>query len=668
VSEIARNTYEYAGGGKIDFRVESETRPQILLIEVSDTGPGIADVDAILSGTYKSPTGMGIGLIGARRLVDQLDIKSSPVKGTVVRLKKILPSTAPRLTAREVAEMTRAIDATTPRSPFEEVQRQNRELISALDELKNRGDELVDLNHELEDTNRGVVALYAELDEKADHLRRADEIKTRFLSNMSHEFRTPVNSILALSRMLLDDSDLPLAEEQQRQVRFIRKAAEDLSELVNDLLDLAKVEAGKVTVHPALFEVSDLFGALRGMLRPLLVNESVNLIFDEPEGVSALQTDEAKVSQILRNFISNALKFTERGEIRVSARLNESRDCVVFSVSDAGIGIAPEDQERIFQEFSQLDHPIQKRVKGTGLGLPLCRRLAELLGGHLEVDSTPGVGSKFSAIIPLIYAHNHANHPGARWDIDPGRTPILVIEDAPESVMLYEKYLKGSGYQVIAASTLQRAREALQAFRPRVIILDIVLWGEQTWSFLAQTKQSPETTDIPVVVVTTSTDESKAVLLGADAYATKPVSRDWLLDTLHDLTGQEIRARTLIVDDSEVARYLLRQSLEPFPLRIAEAASGSDAIRAARADRPQLIFLDLVMPDATGFEVVEQLKADPETADIPIVIVTAKELAERERIWLEERTLAVLSKAAAANPQEVRATLSNLLLRAGVGA
>ena len=187
-----------------------------------------------------------------------------------------------------------------------------------LDELRQRQEELARLNRELEDTNRGVVALYAELDERADHLRRADEVKTRFLSNMTHEFRTPLNSILALTRLLLDRVDGELTPEQERQVYFIRKSAENLSELVNDLLDLAKVEAGKIVVRPAEFEVRNLFGALRGMLRPLLLNTSVNLVFEEPDGIPPLHTDEGKVSQILRNFISNALKFTEQGEVRVS--------------------------------------------------------------------------------------------------------------------------------------------------------------------------------------------------------------------------------------------------------------------------------------------------------------------------------------------------------------
>ena len=303
------------------------------------------------------------------------------------------------------------------------------------------------LNAELEDTNRGVVALYAELDEKADTLRRADELKSRFLSNMSHEFRTPLNSMLALSRLLLDDTDAPLSAEQRRQVGYIRQAAEDLAELVNDLLDLATVEAGKVVIRPAEFDVKNLFAALRGMLRPLLLNESVSLVFEEPVDVPVMTTDEGKVSQILRNFLSNALKFTERGEIRVSARPSPDGSSVVFAVADTGIGIAAEDRERIFDEFTQLDNPVQRRVRGTGLGLPLVRRLAGLLGGHVSVESELGVGSTFSASIPIVYAGGPpaaAGAAAAEPAVDASRPTVLLVEDSPQDVLVYETYFRNS--------------------------------------------------------------------------------------------------------------------------------------------------------------------------------------------------------------------------------
>jgi signal transduction histidine kinase/DNA-binding response OmpR family regulator len=641
VSEIARNAFAYARGGRVEFRVEGTTRPQLLLIRVTDEGPGIGDLAAVLEGRYCSETGMGLGIVGARRLMDRFEIASDP-GGTTVVLKKLLPArvsvVGPSAIARIAAELARA----EPHDPMEEIQRQNQELLAALAELTRRQEELRGLNLELEDTNRGVVALYAELDEKAEHLRRADEIKTRFISNMSHEFRTPVNSIQALARLLLERVDGELTHEQERQVAFIRKAADALSELVNDLLDLAKVEAGKIVVRPVDFEVASLFGALRGMLRPLLINESVSLVFDDPEGALCLHTDEAKVSQILRNFISNALKFTERGEVRVSARVLPDGKSVAFSVADTGIGIAPEDRERIFQEFSQVDSPIQQRVKGTGLGLPLCRRLAELLGGHVSLESDLGVGSTFTAVLPINYAA--ASRAPVEWTVDPGRMPVLVVDDDQETVLVYEKYLASGGFQVLAARNLREAREAVQVLRPRAIILDILLQGEDAWGFLTELKRRDDSRAIPVLVVTTVDDQAKGMALGADAYCVKPVDRHRLLLTLTQLVAPETIRRVLVVDDEEVSRYLLRQHLMAPCHVISEAATGAEALRLARVERPDVVCLDLVMQDLDGASVLRELKSDPMTRDIPVLIVTSKHLDDRERSELLRHASGILAK------------------------
>ena len=255
------------------------------------------------------------------------------------------------------------------------------------------------LTAELAETNQGVLALYAELDDNAVRLREASDLKSRFLSYMSHEFRTPLSSIQSITRILQDRLDGPLTDEQQKQVQFIQTSAGELTEMVNDLLDLAKVEAGRVTISPAWFEMVDLFSALRGMFKPILQSDDVSLIFEEPQDVRQIYTDHKKLSQILRNFISNALKFTPRGEVRVSALLTGDR--VIFSVTDTGIGIAPEHLPALFQDFVQVDAPIQKRLRGTGLGLSLSRKLALLLGGDVAVESTLGQGSKFWVTLPV---------------------------------------------------------------------------------------------------------------------------------------------------------------------------------------------------------------------------------------------------------------------------
>ena len=641
VSEIARNVYNYARTGRVEFRIEGRTAPQVLVIHVADEGPGIAHLREILAGQYRSETGMGLGIIGAKRLMDRLDVETSS-GGTTVLLKKILPRGAGLVGPKVIAAIGEQLARLSPQNAFEEVQLQNQELIRALDELKRRQADLVRLNQELEDTNRGVVALLAELDEKADHLRRADEMKSRFLSNMSHEFRTPLNSMLALARILTDRTDGDLTAEQEKQVGFIRKAAEDLTELVNDLLDLAKVEAGKIEVHAADFEVADLFGALRGMLRPLLVSESVRLVFDGPAGVPALHGDEGKVSQILRNFISNALKFTERGEIRVRAEHDAGAGTVTFSVADTGIGIAADDLARIFGEYQQVDNAIQRRVRGTGLGLPLSKRLAELLQGGISAESEPGRGSTFFLRLPVAYvpAEPPAPEP-AREEPDALRLPLVVVEDDAAAREVYGALLRGTEFQVLAASSVQGARQAVREARPAAIILDVQLKGEDTWGLLAELK-SGEAKDVPVLVVTAVDDEAKAVSLGADAYLLKPVQRPWLLHTLRRLT----RARpdsVLIIDDDQLSRYTLADTLRQTRFQVIEADNGTEGLRRAREDGPRAIFLDLNMPGLDGFEVLARLKEDTSTREIPVFVVTSKVLSADVRRQLEP-ACAVLSK------------------------
>jgi signal transduction histidine kinase len=255
---------------------------------------------------------------------------------------------------------------------------------------------------ELAETNKGVVALYAELDQNALQLREAADLKSRFLSYMSHEFRTPLASITSVSDILLGGLDGPLTAEQQRQLQFVQGSVRELTEMVDDLLDLAKVEAGRISISPEWFEMVDLFSALRGMFRPIVVNSSVALILEEPRSVPRIYTDDKKLSQILRNFISNALKFTDQGEVRVTARL-VAADMVEFAVSDTGIGIAADHLPALFSDFVQLDTRIQKRLRGTGLGLSLARKFAELLGGRVAVESKLGEGSRFSVLIPIRY-------------------------------------------------------------------------------------------------------------------------------------------------------------------------------------------------------------------------------------------------------------------------
>ena len=664
VSEIARNCFEYAGGGSVEFQVDNGP-DRLFLISIRDKGRGIANIDEILDGRYVSPTGMGLGMIGAKRLMDRFQVQSVPGKGSVITLGKTIPPKFSRLAGSDLNSLLQGVEQKPSQNPYAELEQQNKELMHTLEELRQRQNDLAQLNRELDETNRGVVALYAELNDKADFLQRASELKSHFLSNMSHEFRTPLNSIMALSQILLDRMDGVLSAEQEKQVTFIRRSAQDLTELVNDLLDLAKVEAGKVTIRPSNFTVDELFSALRGMLRPLLAqNSSVSLIFEDPVDIPELHSDEAKISQILRNFISNALKFTERGEVRVSVSKGHDQT-VVFSVADTGIGIAPENQDRIFEEWTQVEGKLQKVAKGTGLGLPLSRKLAQLLGGNAYVKSEVGLGSTFYAAVPVRFtgATEAVYVPDIRRELDGTKLPVLVVEDNREALFIYEKYLKGTDFQVIPAQDLKEARNALREFRPIAIVLDVLLQGEHSWSLLKELKDNSSTCEIPVFVVTVVENQEKALSLGATAFHSKPIDRAWLLKQL-EVTQAAAADHLLIVDDDEVSRYLLKGALASSGYRLIEAHSGREGVRLARERKPKVIILDLVMPDLSGFEVLDILKHDPVTQSIPVIVHTSQQLGSQERELLQPAVDIVAKESGSREAASAR--LAEALSRAGL--
>ncbi len=523
VSEIARNAFEYGQGGRVEFFLADEkteqAQPQLRIV-VTDTGAGIPHLDKIWSGTYASPTGMGIGLIGARRLMDDLQVETGAGRvGTRVTLVKYLPRTA--TTPPTLAQIAARLAQDTPRAtPGSELHDHNQELLTLLGDLRAREAELETLNAELEETNRGVLVLYAELEDKALAVQRASEMKTRFLSGVTHELRTPLNSIVSLSRLLLSHTDGPLNPEQEKQAHFILRSAQHLTEMVNDLLDMARVEAGKATTNLTTFTLAELYTGLRGMFRPLATNPQVKLLFDIPAQPITLHSDEGKLAQILRNFISNALKFTPSGTITVSATpLDPER--IRFSVADTGIGIAPEHHELVMQEWGQVQGPAASNARGSGLGLPLARSLAEVLGGTVAFTSAPGVGSTFHLTVPAL---------------------LVATPDA----------------------------------------------------------------------------------------APKPLAGEHAI---------------LMIDDDEVARYLLRRTLASLTSASVEEAGTGEAGLAAIAQRlPRLLFLDLTLPGLGGFEVARELRGDPHTHALPIVLYTAKALTPDELRMAAELELTVIAK------------------------
>jgi signal transduction histidine kinase/response regulator RpfG family c-di-GMP phosphodiesterase len=518
----------------------------------------------------------------------------------------------------------------------------NREVSRQKADIQQQKQELESTYRNLAESNRGVVTLHAELEDKAASLRRASDVKSRVVANVSHEFRTPLHTILGLSKLLLDAADGPLTSEQEKQVRYIRSSAEELQHLVNDLLDLSRAESGKAQLRPEKFTVEQLFQALRGQMRPLLdPGAAVQLVFDAPPAVE-LETDHGKIAQILRNLISNAIKFTEDGEVRVSAHARDGR--IAFEVTDTGIGIAEEHLDLIFEEFGQVDSPLQKKVRGTGLGLPLSRRLAELLEGTLEAKSSPGQGSTFTLDVPQVHSEVRELATLASRPLDTSKAPVLVVEDDRKTIFIYEKYLAMTGFQVMPARTIEEARRLITLHRPAAVVLDVMLEGETSWDFLAELKRNPETSDIPVLVVTVTSRAQKARALGADEFWLKPVDQDRLIKKLKSLTRPGVPTNVLVIDDDEKARYLIRKLLTGTPYRLTEAENGHDGVRLAQESRPHVILLDFLLEEMTAFDVLDELKADPRTRQIPVIVVTSHVLDPRDRSRLLAETEAILSK------------------------
>jgi signal transduction histidine kinase len=413
LSEVARQLLADAGGADVDF------------LAVPGEPPGL-QVDLTTPVPVPSSTLSTGPAVAVQRLVDQFLIQEVE-RATVVRMSRRIPPSADPLTGERLARLRAELAESVPRTPLDELSGQNSQLIAALDEARRHRDELARLNaeltetnqgvlalysqlsEELEETNRGVVALYAELDEKSAQLRAASEAKSRFLANVSHELRAPVTAIMGLGRLLTDSASDPLTEEQRRQIDLIRNSAADLLTLVNDLLDLAKAESGRI--EPAWSEVDlrVVFGQLRGTLRAL--ETRARLVVEEPPPGAVLRSDEVLLSRVLRNLLHNGLKFTERGEVRMAAE----RDGGFWriSVRDTGVGIPPKLHDRIFEEFYQA--PGGGRSAGTGLGLPYARQLATLLGGTLEVTSAVGEGSTFLVTLPV------------------GGVPVAAAAERPES-------------------------------------------------------------------------------------------------------------------------------------------------------------------------------------------------------------------------------------------
>jgi signal transduction histidine kinase/CheY-like chemotaxis protein len=508
------------------------------------------------------------------------------------------------------------------------------------------------------------AALTEQLRETNVELERANRHKSVFLANMSHELRTPLNAIIGFSELLLDDSGSYGRPTQSNFLDRIHGSGKHLLGLINDILDLAKVEAGQMDLRPEPVRVSEVIEVVLATIEPLARVKRIETAA-HAETAGLVIADVGKLKQMLLNLVSNAIKFTpEGGQVTVAAR--RFKTAVEIAVTDTGIGIAEEDLPHIFQEFQQLDAGPDRQQQGTGLGLALTRRFAELHGGSIQVRSKPDGGSTFTLILPFEASPAPAApDDGELPSLDAEGWPlVLVVEDDQQSAVLMVRNLARGGYRAEVARNGTEVLEKARALRPVAITLDILLPDLDGWELLNALKRDEDTRDIPVLVVTVVDEPELGRALGAHDYFVKPVDSKALLSRLDHYTFttrvRENRVTVLAVDDEPSNVDRLAALLEPVGFSVLKAYGGATAIEMARAQLPDLILLDLMMPDLNGFDVVSELKSDSETSEIPILIVTAKDLDARDKRLLNGQVAAVLQKGSTAGV-ELLAWLRQLL-------
>jgi signal transduction histidine kinase/CheY-like chemotaxis protein len=495
--------------------------------------------------------------------------------------------------------------------------------------------------------------LIVQLEESNVALQDANRHKTVFLANMSHELRTPLNAIIGFSELLTDAADGQFDETtRKRFLGQILTSGRHLLGLINDILDLSKVEAGQMELRLQAVSVAEVVDQVARTVEPLLAKKQITLKVSV-NGAGEVQADAGKLKQMLLNLVSNAIKFTpEGGSITIEAR--RARNLLEISVADTGIGIAEADQRQIFTEFHQVDPGPGRRHEGTGLGLALTRRFAMLHGGDVRVKSSVDRGSVFTLSLPMRVSPAQPDVEAAPV-VHNGRGSgplVLVVEDDPAAVELLTRQLHAAGYRTEVARTGNEALAKARELQPAAITLDIILPEADGWEVITQLKSDPVTSTIPVVVVSVVDNPELGLALGAIDYFVKPVDARELVARLNKLrlrhAGGEGEVRVLVVDDEPANRQWLAKALEPAGFTVLPASGGKEAIDMAKSLHPDLVVLDLMMPDVTGFDVVEALRAEESTRETPIMVLTAANLTEADRRQLNGRVSQILSRSSVA--------------------
>jgi len=521
--------------------------------------------------------------------------------------------------------------------------------------------------HEIGAANRKLGLNVVELQLARDQAMEASRTKSSFLANMSHELRTPLNAIIGLTELMSENTQRFGTDKAVEPLRRVLRAGRHLLNLINGILDLSKIEAGKLDLTLEPVTVETLLEEVMGLARPLAETNRNELVLDCPHSPGVIRADALRLRQILLNLLSNAAKFTKAGKVTLKVRRTERAGApwLEFAVSDTGIGMSREQMAKLFQEFSQADVSTTREFGGTGLGLAITRKLCQLMGGDVAVDSEVGKGSTFKVSLPAS-GEAPAEAPAALQTAPAGtkgtvtKGTVLVIDDDQTARELMTNYLQQQGFAVVAEGSgiagLRRARE----LRPVAITLDIVMPDIDGWTVIAAIKGDPALADIPVIIVSIVDEARRGIALGAAGYLTKPIARDKLERVLEGIRREQKPGTVLVVEDDASQRETVRYILASMGWKVREAANGRLALEVLKEGLPDVVLLDLMMPEMDGFQVVAEMQARAEWRGVPVIVVTSKDLTQDDRKRLNHGVAHIVSKNAA-SPAELMAQIGELL-------